>query len=537
MAAVILALAGKGWAQGSGAERNGSGGTAFVPMDSYVYSLFDRLASEGIVDSQFAGMRPWTREQCARLVLEGEKRIDNGGSKLDREMMEWLRKEFARELEKDRGARIHLEEVYVRSLSIGGRPLTDYHFGQTIYNDNGRPYAEGESVAAGFAATEAWKAFVFHVQGELQHTPAPPVFSTAEVDFLNAVDELPAGTSHAVSGADRFRFIELYGGVHLKNTNLTIGKQTLWWGPSPDSAMLLSTNAEPLYMLRLQQDGPKRLPWMFRFLGPMRWDSFFGKLDGHRFPADPYLHGQKISFKPARGLEVGFSRTVQFAGAGHGLTFGNFWKSFTSVGDDLSMTPGSAQDVGDRRGGLDVSYRVPGVRQGLTVYSELFTEDDPSPLSAPARSGLLAGLYLALVPGSKRADLRVEVLTTDRDSTKNESGKFFYFNRGYKDGYTNGGKMLASWIGRDATGFMASSQYWLSATRKLSVSYRNVKSNAEYLPGGGTQHDGRISFQGELTRLTWAEGFAQFEQWRIPVLARRTERNLAIGVKLSYRPK
>src|SRR6266436_5584315 len=43
-------------------------GSPYVPMDSWVYPAFDRLAALGYVNSGIFGMRPWTRLECLRLV-------------------------------------------------------------------------------------------------------------------------------------------------------------------------------------------------------------------------------------------------------------------------------------------------------------------------------------------------------------------------------------------------------------------------------------------------------------------------------------
>ena len=102
-------------------------------------------------------------------------------------------------------------------------------------------------------------------------------------------------------------------------------------------------------MLRINQTEPLWIPGVSRLFGPFRFDNFFGKLSGHtQFPQGPYMYGQKFSFKPFaeievgthnkirpfKGIEIGFSRTVVFAGQNHvPLTFGSFWNSFTSFGD------------------------------------------------------------------------------------------------------------------------------------------------------------------------------------------------------------
>ena len=59
-------------------ERNPANmASTYVPLDSWVYPDIDRLAALGYVQTDFAGQRPWTRMECARLVTEaGERAAD-----------------------------------------------------------------------------------------------------------------------------------------------------------------------------------------------------------------------------------------------------------------------------------------------------------------------------------------------------------------------------------------------------------------------------------------------------------------------------
>jgi hypothetical protein len=50
----------------------------YVPLDSWVYTAMDRLAAMGVIETGFAGMRPWTRSECWRLLEEGELRVRDG---------------------------------------------------------------------------------------------------------------------------------------------------------------------------------------------------------------------------------------------------------------------------------------------------------------------------------------------------------------------------------------------------------------------------------------------------------------------------
>src|SRR5712692_6080812 len=54
-------------------------GSPYVPLDSWIYPALDRLAAMGLIDSGFAGMKPWTRNECVRIVNEAGERIGDGG--------------------------------------------------------------------------------------------------------------------------------------------------------------------------------------------------------------------------------------------------------------------------------------------------------------------------------------------------------------------------------------------------------------------------------------------------------------------------
>ena len=43
-------------------------GSPYVPLDSWIYAAFDRLAGLGYAPSAYANLRPWTRMECARIV-------------------------------------------------------------------------------------------------------------------------------------------------------------------------------------------------------------------------------------------------------------------------------------------------------------------------------------------------------------------------------------------------------------------------------------------------------------------------------------
>src|SRR5258708_26465574 len=82
--------------RGVGNLTPGNMGSPYVPMDSWVYPAFDRLAAIGYVKSGMFGMRPWTRLECARLLNESEDHgtVDDSSSEAARINLE-LAKEFS----------------------------------------------------------------------------------------------------------------------------------------------------------------------------------------------------------------------------------------------------------------------------------------------------------------------------------------------------------------------------------------------------------------------------------------------------------
>ncbi|MGH9642541.1 MAG: phosphatase PAP2 family protein, partial [Terriglobales bacterium] len=76
-------------------------GSPYVPLDSWVYPALDRLAGFGLVQSGFAGMRPWTRRECIRLLNEAEENLSEKGSENEdaQELIAGLERQFRPEMD------------------------------------------------------------------------------------------------------------------------------------------------------------------------------------------------------------------------------------------------------------------------------------------------------------------------------------------------------------------------------------------------------------------------------------------------------
>jgi hypothetical protein len=278
------------------------------------------------------------------------------------------------------------------------------------------------------------------------------------------------------------------------------------------------------------------LPSILRHLGEIRGEILFSKLSGHQFPPRPFFNLQKFSFHPTKNLEIGFTRASLWAGVGHPFTAHRLLRNLTSLGD-TSGGFGDAGDPGDRKSGFDFSYRIPGLRNWLTIYSDMYSDDDPSPLANPRRAAVNPGFYLSHLPGISKLDLRFEVTSTQSLTGTDRGGTFLYFNTQYHDSNTNKGVLFGNQTGRDGRTYQAWTTYHFSANTSLQLSYRDTKISAGLpLPGGGTQSDAGTRFLWQI-RPDWSvDAFVQYERWLIPFLRPTAQNDVTGRIQVTFTP-
>jgi len=532
----------------------GSRGSPYVPLDSWIYPALDRLAGMGVIDSGFAAMRPWTRRECARLVGEAGERIELPDSTAG-EIYRQLETEFAPELDPDSTEpQARLESVYTRVGHISGMPLNDgYHFAETQINDFGRPFGEGWSTSTGFSFYTTAGPWTGYFRGELQTAPSVPALPLSARQVISTVDQgIPVPPATGTPSIQQFQMLDAYVGLTLSNWEFSFGRQSLNWGPGDagqGGSIMFSDNAAPIDMFRVNRVAPLSIPLVSRFLGPLRVEFFFGQLAGQHFAGtnfatsgsfaveyqpQPFLHGERFSFKPTRNFEFGFSATGIQGGPGVPLTFGTFGHSIFAIGNGL---PGSLQDPGDRRSGMDWSYRLPRLRDWATFYGDAFAEDQFNPIAYWDRSAIRGGLYFSHLPKLQRLDLRVEGVYTDVPAGGALSHGFFYWNFRFKEGYTNQGQLLASWIGREGQGAQAWANYWFGARNRLQINFRHQKVSQQFIPGGGTLTD--VGVQGDYwpSQILGLTTSFQYERWVFPIIKPGPQRDISASVGIQIQPQ
>lgn len=526
--------------------RDDSSGSVYVSLDSWIYDAFDRLHALGFADTAYLGMRPWTRLSCAHILEETAGEVSSPSAPPEaRRIFDALQAEFAqdRQIAEHRGhpAFATVNEIYARGLQIAGQPLNDSaHLGQTLVNDYGRPYGRGFNALSGFAAYALKGRFSLNVRGEYQHAPGRPPLPEMALAAFSATDEIPIQPSDLlpVPATNAFRLLDANASFHAFGHEISVGKSEDWWGPGKLGSMAWSNNAPPIYALRINRVEPLKIPLLSRLTGPFRYEGTFGELKGWVQPRNPWVQAQKFSFKPTRNLEFGFSRVVIFAGEGHvPLTFGSFWHSFTSFSNVPLAEKESRNDPGERHSSFDFTWRLPGLTHWVTLYSDSIVHDDTSPIDAPRRAAINPGVYLSRLPGLPHFDFRVEAANTDTPAGTINGGHFIYWEGQYRNGYTNQGQLLGSWIGREGKGGQAWLTYWLSPRESLQFSYRNAKVAAGFVPGGTTQNDFSLRLVKRISPDLELTAFGQYEGWKAPLVATGRMNDVTASVQLAFFPK
>ena len=522
--------------------------SSYVPMDSWVYPAFDRLAASGFVSSAYLGIRPWTRTECLRLIEEGEEhlRIKESGSDLpyseQSKILSALNAEFSADSEaaaQRQNLGVSLDSMYFRSTEISGPVLRDdYHFSQTIVNDYGRPSGEGFNSIAGFTSHGQAGPLAFFLRGEMQHSaaigsdPQQVLAATAAIDGTQPV-------STARAEINRFPLLESTVGIASRGVQLTFGRQNLWLGPGDAGPFLFSTNSEPMMMLRIESTSPYRFPLLSRWLGPVQSQWFIGRLSGQTWEyspqlfgpgltSQPFLQGTKISFRPTGNLEIGFGFIAQFGGPGNPFTTGNFLTTL------YSHRVGVGRNPAKRLSEFDFNYRVPGLRNWAQAYCDMMVIDEYSPIGS-TRPAINPGLYFPQLPWLAKTELRIEGVTTDLNVPGHYGAGAFYWDGRYRSGYTNGGNLIGSWVGRRGRAEQAWLTYHLSSQNTLQFGYRHNDVDKAFLEGGQVR-DLSLRSQWKLSDRIGFAASVQHERWRFPLLSLAPRSNVLVSGEMSFRP-
>jgi hypothetical protein len=194
-----------------------------------------------------------------------------------------------------------------------------------------------------------------------------------------------AGRVVADSGdGQTFRPDGSYVAASLGNWMLGAGYRDRWWGPGWQGSLILSSNARPLPAISLDRNESRPFDWpVLRWLGPWRFNTFMGQLEGDRDYPHALLFGMRAEARPLPSLQVAVSRTAQWCGAGRPCDLATFGDLLVGNDNDQALE----DQPGNQLAGFDLRWSWPGGGLPLAIYAQAIGEDE---------AGFMPSKYLGL---------------------------------------------------------------------------------------------------------------------------------------------
>ncbi len=190
-----------------------------------------------------------------------------------------------------------------------------------------------------------------------------------------------------------------------------------------------------------------RLPWVLRYLGPIRFEAFVSRVENGDGVGvtDPFLGAARLSSNLHPRFSLGATRAVMFGGE-NAQPF--TWPRFRQM---LLGDPSAADGAGawsNEVFSVDMRWRPPLGALPLLLYAEHgFDDASGAYWRAPA---VIAGLDVGMIPGLPQLGLGVEYVYFSAASDKNP---IWYRNYSLTGGWTDDRRPLGHPIGGHGSGW------------------------------------------------------------------------------------
>ncbi|MFN3712845.1 MAG: capsule assembly Wzi family protein [Alcanivoracaceae bacterium] len=295
--------------------------------------------------------------------------------------------------------------------------------------------------------------------------------------------------SAADAGQNEARFDGSYLAVAAGNWALGVGAMDRWWGPGWHSALALSHNARPLPSLFLSRIESRRFDsvWL-GWIGPWHASLFVAQLEQQRKPAGAQLIGMRWTARPVEGLEIGLSRTLQWAGEGRPRDFTTLFNALIGRDNVVSSGPGADDDPSDQMGGFDARYTLPFADRRISLYGQMIGEDEAGylPTNFIAQYGVELGT--ALGAGQQRWFLEGSNTMAGGWFLRDSRPLVAYEHSIYETGFRYKGRNMGSTWERDAEVISLGLRQFFANGQDLAttVSHATLNEADAFRPGSLT---------------------------------------------------
>jgi Capsule assembly protein Wzi len=400
-----------------------------VPPDARVYADISWLASSGLIPDLIIGQRPFSRREVVRLLREARANV----SSLRADSRPWATLVIDSDLRRYEQEGLRPADWIAASGTFLDSPFRripadpngaiDATINPLVAYERGRPIADGGTLAL-----------------QSQHS--------ATLGSHVAVAVSPRATvqdGRGVVPGDGLRLQSGTVNALFGNAVLEAGRDYAVFGQAPTGGILLSTNAPAFDLVRIFNDHPARLPWVFGRLGPMRGTLFASDLGRAQNHPHAKLVGYKVSALVRPNVEIGV-QVIDETG-GNGAPPANFRDRFIDIFPlaDIVFNPGSDFLFSNKLAGVDFHLRIPRA-YGFELYGEGAVDDfDGRRLKSSLLEdgGYLAGISLSCLPRCGALLVRAEY---------HQTGIRYYTHAQFTTGIAHNGFILGDALGPRGVG-------------------------------------------------------------------------------------
>lgn len=468
--------------------------SANVPLDSPIYLYLEKLAGMGLVMSDVKALKPFSKAEVARLLLEAEENIsllDTDVSPLARELVTLIRRRIHREIslrEWENEVPLFdfepLSSLRMRYVYLDGE-ARDYNRTsqdpghQSAFGFIGgdlRPYDGGTTHTTGTEGTPLLE----NNNGIIHRNGSSGEFRWAAEGYLGDKASALVEPSLFVSSEDtKLRlnrgYLKLGGG----GLELEVGRDENWFGPGYRGTTTMTNNARNFDIIKLSSPEPLDVEWVRKWLGAVKYTLLVSRFDetgeGTDDHREPYLVGFKLAVKPKEWFEYGANFVRQVGGPGF------------EGSSDSPFFGGGDNDHANTIAGFDMRFRIPSLRN-TELYAEYSGEDNAGGVW-PFVESYVAGIYFPCLTDSCRDDFRFEYFFASAMLYSDHQFPAGYVHHGMSPGHSQGGIGAQEFYGRYS--------HWFSSRNRLALEYFYTERGRSYrMPGQvpETKHAGRVSW-------------------------------------------
>ena len=243
---------------------------------------------------------------------------------------------------------------------------------------------------------------------------------------------------------------------------------------------------------------PFRLPWILRYIGAIRYETFLSRLDSNATIPHPWFFATHASISPHPRLLIGVTQAFMFGGEGVApFTWNNFKEMFLTHG---LQSAGTEFENGMASG--EVRFRPPIPLVPLTLYMEWGGDDNHAAWTL--FPGRVFGAQIPAVPGIPALSLGVEHAGFSRPCTGCDGCHCEYYATWYrhylfKDGWTVDRQPIGHPLGGEGSEWLAYGT-WDDPAHRLRFDVRAFKRDRGSYNIYSPEREGR-SIGGEISTV------------------------------------